>query len=86
MRVVTTSLQYERRRRMTDKEKAIVMAYTGVAMLTGEKFSIFHKYIEDIMERPVFTHELASKLVCEQIKEKSRNDFLRLCKDEGDEE
>lgn len=66
---------------MTDKEKAIVMAYTGVSMLTGEKFSVFHKYIEDIMERPVFTHELATELVWEQIKEKSRADFLRLCEE-----
>lgn len=66
---------------MTDKEKAIVMAYTGVSMLSGNKFSIFHKYIEDIMERPVFTHELASELVWEQIKEKSRADFLRLCEE-----
>ena len=68
---------------MTDKEKAVVMAYTGVAMLCGEKFSIFHKYIEDIMGRPIFTHELASKLLWEQIKEKSRDDFLELCKKEA---
>jgi hypothetical protein len=66
---------------MTDKEKAIVMAYTGVAMLCGEKFPIFHKYIEDIMGRPVFSHELASELVWNQIKEKSRADFLELCKE-----
>ncbi len=70
---------------MTDKEKAIVMAYTGVTMLTGEKFSVFHKYIEDIMQRPVFTHELATELVWEQIKEKSRADFLRLCEEAADE-
>ena len=66
---------------MTDKEKAIVMAYTGVSMLCGEKFPIFHKYIEDIMGRPIFTHELASKLLWEQIKEKSRADFIELCKE-----
>lgn len=34
---------------MTDKEKAIVTAYTGITMLSGEKFSIFHKYIEDLL-------------------------------------
>ena len=66
---------------MTDREKAIVMAYTGVTMLSGEKFSIFHKYIEDIMERPVFTHELAIELVWKQIKEKSRADFIKLCEE-----
>lgn len=26
---------------MTDREKAIVMAYTGVVMLTGEKLNVF---------------------------------------------
>ena len=66
---------------MTDREKAIVMAYTGVAMLTGDKFSIFHKYIEDLLNRPVFTHELASEEVWNEIKEKSKDDFLKLCRD-----
>lgn len=64
---------------MTDREKAIVMAYTGVAMLTGDKLGIFHKYIEDICERPIWTHELASLKVWEEIKEKSKNDFLKIC-------
>ena len=67
---------------MTDKEKAVVMAHTGICMLTGEKFSIFHKYIEELMGRPVFTHELANAETVNQIKEKSKEDFLKLCKDE----
>ena len=64
---------------MTDREKAIITAYTGITMLTGDKFSIFHKYIEDIMGRPIWTHELANPNVWDEIKEKSRDDFLRLC-------
>lgn len=67
---------------MTDKERAIITAYTGITMLAGDKFSIFHKYIEDIMGRPVFTHELADEAVWEEIKEKSRKDFLELCSGE----
>ena len=69
---------------MTDREKAIVMAYTGVTMLSGEKFSIFHEYVEEIMKRPVFTHELGSELVWEQIKEASKPDFIRLCREKED--
>ena len=46
---------------MTDREKAVVMAFTGVCMLEGERFGVYHKYIEDIIGRPVFTHELADK-------------------------
>lgn len=67
---------------MTDREKAIVMAYTGVTMLSGEKFSIFHKYVEEILGRPVWTHELAIELVWNEIKEKSKDDFLEICKTE----
>lgn len=66
---------------MTDREKAIVMAYTGITMLMGDKFDIFHKYVEEIMCRPVFTHELA--ICAEEIKEKTKPDFLKLCAEEG---
>jgi len=64
---------------MTDREKAIVMAYTGKCMLTGDKFQIFHKYVEDIMGRPVYIHELADKAVENKIKEKAKADFIALC-------
>ena len=67
---------------MTDREKAIVTAYTGITMLEGEKFSIFHKYIEDICGRPIWTHELADGGVWREIKEKSTDDFLRVCRSE----
>ena len=70
---------------MTDKEKAIVMAYTGVCMLAGDKYSIFHQYIQELMGRPVYTHELARKDIQKQIEDKSRADFLRLCEDEDND-
>lgn len=63
---------------MTKKECAIIMAYTGYTMLSDEDFSIFHRYVEDILGRPVYTHELASNSVINEIKEKSRYDFLKL--------
>lgn len=66
---------------MTDREKAIVMAYTGVCMLTGDKLDIFHKYIEDIMGRPVYTHEIA--FLENEIKERSKDDFIKLCADKS---
>lgn len=67
---------------MTDREKAIVMAYTGVCMLTEDKFSIYHKYIEDICGRPIYTHELANRSVMKEIEEKSQADFIELCREE----
>jgi len=66
---------------MTKQECAIIMAHTGICMLTGEEFNEFHKYIEYIMNRPVWTHELADKKIWEEIKEKSEDDFMNLCKE-----
>ena len=64
---------------MTDYERAVVMAYTGVTMLVGDKMPLFYKYLRNIMGRPVFTHELADNNVQYEIKQKSRNDFIALC-------
>lgn len=60
---------------MTKREAAIVSAYTGV-LIGG--FSEMHEYIEEIMDRPVFTHELGSKDTFEQIKEKAKDDFCSI--------
>jgi hypothetical protein len=69
---------------MTDREKAIVMAHTGICMLTGDKFQIFHKYVEDIMGRPIWTHDIG--FLENEIKEKSKDDFIALCADEDGSE
>ncbi len=61
---------------MTDREKIIVSAYTGVLMCD---FNNLHKYIENILGRPVFTHEMADKSVQDEIKEKARKEFLTIC-------
>lgn len=68
---------------MTDKEKAIVMAYTGVVMLKGDKIQIFYKYVEKIMGRPILTHEMAQ--LATKIREKSKDDFMALCKGSANE-
>lgn len=60
---------------MTKREAAIVSAYTG--MLIGD-FSEMHKYIEQIMDRPVWTHELANKNLVQEIKKRSKNDFCSI--------
>ena len=65
---------------MTDNERAIIMAYTGICMLTGDKLEIFYKYVEELLGRPIWTHELADKSVINEIKEKSKSDFLALCR------
>ena len=69
---------------MTDKEKAIVMAHTGVCMLTGDKLRIFYKYLEDVMGRPIWLHEIG--FFADEIMEKTKADFEALCKDESSSE
>lgn len=64
---------------MTDREKAIVMAFTGTTMLTGDKLQIFYDYVAELVGCPVWTHEMP--VLAEMIKEKSKPDFLKLCKE-----
>lgn len=56
------------------KAHAIISAHTGT--LIGE-FSDMHSYIELLLERPVFTHELASKEMWKEIRKKSLKDFIK---------
>ena len=58
---------------MTKKEAAIVSAYTGIML---GNFRCLHEYVEEIMERPVFTHELPT--LADEIHEKSKKDFMNL--------
>lgn len=58
---------------MTKREAAIVSAYTGY--LIGE-FSDFQAYAEEIMGRPIFTHEFPS--IADELKEKSKKDFMSI--------
>lgn len=62
---------------MTDREKAIVTAYTGINMLEGERFNEFYKYLEELYGRPVYTHEIPFL----GLQEKSKDDFIKLCKE-----
>lgn len=67
---------------MTYQEKIIVSAYTGYLMCD---FKDVHKYIEEKLGRPVYTHELASLDVELEIAEKIKPDFLALCGSKNDE-
>lgn len=66
---------------MTKREAAIVSAYTGY--LIGE-FSDFQAYAEEIMGRPIFTHDLTR--LGYELKEKSKKDFMSIKIEEGSPE
>lgn len=61
--------------KLTREQAAIIGAYTGV--LAGN-FSDMHEYIERIMKRPVFTHEMGNEVIANQIKEAAKADFLAI--------
>ena len=66
---------------MTDREKAIVMAYTGYTMLAGDKLGIYYQYVQEKLGQSVMTHELAYEEVQDAIKEAAKEDFIALAKD-----
>lgn len=65
---------------MTVRECAIIEAYTGVCMTVGENREYFYKYLEELLDRPVFTHELADEHIVNEIKTLSLRDFQELCR------
>ena len=69
---------------MTDREKAVVMAYTGVVMLAGDKLKVFYDYVSEKIGRPVFTHELPT--LHDAIKEAAFPDFCIVCGTETEPE
>lgn len=66
---------------MTKREGAIITAYTGIMCC---EFDSFHIYAEEIMRRPVLTHEFANEKVSKMIKERSKDDFMKVVKNQSE--
>jgi len=64
--------------KLTREQAAIIAAYTGY--MAGP-FDDFHKYIEEKLGRPVWTHEIANPEVNKSIKDAAMPDFMSLCAD-----
>lgn len=61
---------------LTKEQAAVLGAYTGI--MCGD-FGSLHSYIEKVLGRPVWTHELADKDLVGRIKEAAKADFLSIC-------
>jgi len=70
-------------KKLTKEQAAIIGAYTGI---TCGSFSDIHKLAEELLKRPIFTHEFASKVLNDELKEKVKPMFLGLCHDGEAEE
>lgn len=60
---------------MNKKEAAIISLYTGI--LIGN-FSEMHKYAEQLLQRPIFTHELIDENLWAKLKELAKPDLLAI--------
>lgn len=65
---------------MTKREAAVIETYTGICMLVGDDRKLVYKYAEELLGYPVWTHDFADKKIQEKLKEKSKEDFIEICK------
>lgn len=59
--------------KLSPHQCAVLTAFTGI--LIG-RMDWFHKYAEQVMERPVYTHEFAEQAIWNQLKDLSLVDDL----------
>ncbi len=67
---------------MTRRESAVMSAFTGI--MCGP-FSAMHEYVEEVMGRPVWTHEMGSREFAENLKKLAEADFLAIAEAVPDE-
>lgn len=65
--------------RLTREQAAIIACYTGVCC---GPFDDFHALAEELLDRPVMTHEFGEKAVWAELKVKAKGPFLLLCTEE----
>ena len=61
---------------MTREEAILLSAYTGFLLV--QDFSDVHKFCEDTLGRPIWTHEFAHKDVQKEIQDKLRPQIMKL--------
>ena len=67
---------------MTKQEAVLVSAYTG--FLLTKSFADVKKFCEDLLGRPIWTHEFADKKVQMEIREKCKPLLLEMIENEAD--
>ena len=67
---------------MTREEAILLSAYTGCLLVPD--FSQVHKFCEDTLGRPIWTHEFADSDVQKEIREKLRQQIMELVQNISD--
>jgi len=65
----------------TDRELAIIEAYTGVKILFGKRRKAYFDYLEEVYgkNRPLYAYELEDEDVLTFLADKIVADFEKLC-------
>jgi hypothetical protein len=64
---------------MTDRERAIVMAYTGYVMLTNGNTEKFLDYVKEKTGEYISLDQMKYKEIADKISRASMQDFIELC-------
>ena len=67
--------------KLTREQAAIIGVFTGISC---GPFSDVHKKAEELLGRPVLTHEMGNPEIWEELKQKMKPEFLAICY-EGEE-
>ena len=65
---------------MTHKEAVLLSAYTGY--LLTKNFTDVHKFVEELLERPINSHEFASEKLFEEIQQKCKPMIIKMVENE----
>ena len=68
---------------MKKQEAILVSAFTG--FLLTKDFADVHKFCEDLLGRPIWTHEFANETIHKEIKEKCRPLIIEMIENEIDD-
>lgn len=63
---------------MNKREAQVISLFTG--FLIAPTFSWVHEYAEELLGRPVFTHEFASKALSEELKKLAEPEMMKIIK------
>lgn len=60
---------------LTTRQAIIISAFTGTLCCN---FGVYHKAVEEKMQRPVFTHEFGDREFAAEVKEVFREEFMSI--------
>lgn len=69
---------------LTKREALVLTAWTNHLLV--QEFSDFHKFAEDTLGKPIWSHEFASEPIWGELKEKIEDEFIEILRRVEDEQ